>query len=104
MFIIESGFIFLIVGLSLLSGLGSFFQGRREGRLEGFWDFVSEATLAVIVGLVVGYICEANEFERLSTCALVLVLSNNGSDTLMALRGGFLSRLNQLFSFGGKHK
>ncbi|MCG6387484.1 hypothetical protein [Vibrio fluvialis] len=104
MFVIESGFASLVLALSFLSGIGSFLQGRREGRLNGFFDLMAEVTLASIVGLVVAYLGETQGLDRGYTCAFVLVLSNNGSDTLLALRKNVVGRLNSLLSFGGKLK
>lgn len=104
MFIIEGGFVFLVVLLSLLSGVGSFLQGKREGRLTNALDLLSEVVLALIVGLIVAYVGEANNIERGYTCALVLVLSNNGSDTLNSLRKMTFNRLSQVFNLGGKGK
>lgn len=104
MFVIESGFVSLVLALSFLSGIGSFLQGRREGRLNGLFDLLAEMTLASIVGLIVAYLGETQGLERGYTCAFVLVLSNNGSDTLLAVRKNVVERINDLFSFGGKLK
>lgn len=89
--------------LSLLSGIGSYFHGRRTERLKRGWiDFLAEVTLALVVGLVVTYLCEAAEADRLITMALVLILSNNGAESCHVLREGALKRLSLIFNGGEK--
>lgn len=101
-FFIEPSFVFLVAALSVLCGLGTYLQGRREGRLSGFLDLFAEITLAVIVGLTVAYIGETQNIAKGYTCAAVLILSNNGSDTINAIRSELIKRLSVVMTTGGK--
>lgn len=89
--------------LALFSGMGSYFQGVRTTRIKGgFLDFMAEIILAVVVGLIVAYLCESQLIDRRITCALVLIFSNNGADTITKIRSLATSKLASIFNFGGK--
>ncbi|UTM60486.1 hypothetical protein L4174_023765 (plasmid) [Photobacterium sp. CCB-ST2H9] len=45
-------------------------------------DFSAEITLALVAGLVTGFIGESQEINTSINCALVLLASNNGADSL----------------------
>ena len=78
--------------LSLLGGLGSYLHGCREGRFDRSWiNAFTEIVLALVVGLVVMYLGDWQGWPKGLTCVLILVLSNNGGDTL-ALAKGWISR------------
>ncbi|QFT40134.1 MULTISPECIES: phage holin family protein [unclassified Vibrio] len=98
-------FTFSVLALSALSGIGSYLQGRREARLKGgFMDLITEITLALVVGLIVAYVLESHGMERGYTCALVLVASNNGADSLAAIRQLAIKGLAKFFNSGGTSK
>lgn len=88
--------------LSVLSGVGSYLHGRRTGRLKRGWiDFAAEITLALVVGLIVTYLCEVAEMDRRITMAIVLILSNNGAETYTKLRQAALDRMSLIINGGG---
>ncbi len=88
------GFMSLVAILSVLSGIGSYLQGHREGRLRnGLIDLLTEVIFALIAGLATGYVSEAYEVKRGFTCALVLILSNNATETLGQLKMVLLNRV-----------
>lgn len=104
-FVLEQSFALSVLALSILSGVGSYLQGKRLDRLKGgLIDLLTEITLALVVGLVVAYVCESRGVERNLTCALVLILSNNGADSLFLLRQFAIDRLSKLFNMGGPSK
>lgn len=104
-FELEQSFAISVLALSFLSGMGSFLHGKRVSRLNGgFMDLITEITLAIVVGLVVAYMCESEEVDRNITCALVLILSNNGADSLAFLRQSASDGLTRLFNIGGQGK
>lgn len=104
--LLNDGFMPLVLALSILSGAGSFLQGRREERLGGtLVDLITEVVLALIVGLATAYVSEAYEIKRGITCALVLVLSNNASDTLVWFKKLTFNKISKgLGTDGGKGK
>lgn len=104
MLVIDIGFTALVLALSFFSGFGSFLQGKRAGRYNGYFDLLAELVLAAIVGLIVAYIGETQGIDRGYTCAAVLILSNNGSDTLLALKKHVIERFSGALTFGGKTK
>lgn len=98
--VLDEGFLALVIALSVLSGVGTFLQGKRDKRLTGgLIDFFTEITLAVVVGLTIAHIGEGQNLDRSFTCALVLILSNNGADTLEGMRKIVSSNLNKFLRF-----
>lgn len=74
--------------LSLLGGLGSYLHGCREGRFTRSWtNAITEIVLALVVGFVVMFCGVWQGWPPALTCVLILVLSNNGGDTLIWLKG-----------------
>ena len=103
--VLDEDFLVLVIALSIFSGIGSFLHGKREERLKGgAIDFFTEITLAVVVGLVVAYIGEGQNLERTFTCALVLVLSNNGADAIEIIRKIVRNHLKILLKFNSGEK
>ncbi len=104
-FLIGDNFIASVLALSALSGVGSYLQGRRDNRLTGgLIDAITEVVLALVVGLAVAYLLESYEVKRGYTCAIVLVASNNGADTLSACKSLVMQGLERFFNYGGKGK
>lgn len=69
--------------LSLLGGLGSYLHGAREGRFARSWiNALTEIVLALVVGLCVMYLGVWQGWPQALTSVVILVLSNNGGDTL----------------------
>lgn len=98
-------FAFSVLALSILSGVGSYLQGIREQRLAGgFQDFLTELTLALVVGLIVAYMCESEGVEAGYTSAFVLIASNNGADSINFIRKLASQTLAKFFNTGGQSK
>lgn len=73
----------IVTALSALSGVGSYLHGRREGRLKGgFFDCLTEITLAIVAGLVIAFLGDAYKINPSITFACALVASNNGAEFL----------------------
>ncbi|MCG3884180.1 hypothetical protein I3271_05720 [Photobacterium leiognathi] len=69
--------------LSILSGVGSFLHGRREGRLKGGgFDCITEMVLSLVSGFVVAFFGNAYSIHPSITCALSLLAANNGAEFL----------------------
>lgn len=95
------------VVLSVLSGVGVFLMGIREGRIKGtFLDFFTETLIAVTAGLMAFYVGRHNHFDEPIIYFSVLLSSNNGNEVItMAKRintDAIGKLLVQLFSKGGK--
>lgn len=96
--VITMEFALLVSALSVLSGIGSYLQGVRENRLKGrFLDFFTEVTLALVVGLATAYTGHSMKLNEAMTCALVLIFSNNGADTVALLKKIFKQLLAHRF-------
>ncbi len=99
------GFMLLVTILSILSGFGSYLQGCREGRLsKTAFDLLTEITFALIVGLATGYVSEAHQVRRGVTCAIVLILSNNATDTLGQFKKAIINRLANFPNSGDRDR
>lgn len=73
----------LFCALSALSGLGSYLQGVRSKRItHGCLNFTTEVVTALIAGMIVAFAGHSFEVNEALTCAVVLVMSNNGADTV----------------------
>ena len=71
------------IALSFLSGLASYLQGSRDGRMKrGFLSLLTELTLSIATGLCVMYIGIWKESPPALTCALILILTLNGGDSI----------------------
>ena len=69
--------------LSVLSGIGSYLHGRREGRLVGGWfDCCTEIVLSILAGFVVAFVGDAYKIHPSITCACALLAANNGTEFL----------------------
>lgn len=97
----------LAVALSLISGIGVYLLGRREGRLRGgFWDLLTEIFLALTAGLMAFYIGKYQQWSDSVTSLSILLASNNSTEVLnMAKRinmEALGNGLTKFFSKGGK--
>lgn len=95
------------VVLSMLSGIGVFLMGLREGRIKGtVLDFFTETLIAVTAGLMAFYVGRHQHFDDSIIYFSVLLSSNNGAEVIhMAKRINMDSMgkvLIQLFSRGSK--
>lgn len=95
------------VALSILSGIGVFLMGIREGRIKGtVLDFFTETFIAVTAGLMAFYVGKHNHLDQPIIYFSVLLSSNNGNEIIhMAKRlntEAIGKVLVQLFSKGGK--
>ncbi|MDW2187564.1 hypothetical protein R7Z80_17040 [Vibrio sp. 1733] len=103
--VVGESFAISVLALSVLSGVGSYLQGIREQRLAGgFLNFLTELTLALVVGLIVAYLCESEGVEAGYTSALVLIASNNGADSINFIRKLASQMLARFFNTGGQGK
>ncbi len=84
------------VTLAIIGGLGSFMQGCRNGDLKRtFFNFFTELILAVIAGLAILNLGQWQEWQPGLINALILILTNNGGDTLAtakAMLANFIKR------------
>ncbi|WP_318491891.1 hypothetical protein [Photobacterium leiognathi] len=93
----------LVVGLSLVGGIGSYLQAVRDNKLAGgLLSFLTEITLSIIVGLSIAYIGHAYEWNPAIVCALALILSNNAADTISFIKTLMKDFVSKKFSKGGK--
>ena len=100
--IIGRSFGLLVFVLSMLSGFGSYLHNFRRKKHHGIVDFLAEIILALVVGLTVAYICEYHKIDRAYTCAIVLILSNNASDTMNFIKTVAMTTIGGLAKLGGK--
>jgi hypothetical protein len=101
--VLNKEFLVVVIAFSLLSGVGAYFQGSREERHKGSYiDFFAESILAVVAGLVAAYSGESLELHRGLTLAIVLIVSNNGSDVLEVLKSTAINRVKSMLKSGGK--
>lgn len=88
----------LFSALSILSGVGSYLQGVREKRLAGgSRDFLTEIILALIAGLAFAYLGHSQEWNEAMTCFLVLMVSNNGAETIAIIRKALKQSIQKRF-------
>ncbi|CAH0543092.1 phage holin family protein [Vibrio marisflavi] len=91
-------FVYAVIGFAILSGVGTFLNRKREGQIKGgFVDFLTEVVLALVVGISVACVADSWDVERGVTCAAVLVLSNNGAESLVSIRKIVINQLRKLF-------
>ncbi|WP_254446390.1 holin [Pantoea sp. CCBC3-3-1] len=95
------------VVLSLLSGIGVYLQGIREGRIKGtVLDFFTESSIAVTAGLMAYYVGRHQHFDESIIYFSVLLSSNNGNEVVhiaKRINSDAIGKvLLQLFSKGGK--
>lgn len=88
---------------SLLAGLGSYLQGIRDGRINrGFLNLITEMTTALVVGFIVMYVGEWAGLANPLIYVLVLVFSNNSSETLTFFKELAKSIVSSKFKVQGK--
>ncbi len=84
--------------LSVVSGAGNFFQGRREGRNKaGLSDFAAETIKAVTAGLSGLYLGTWRELPEAAMFLVVLLAANNSNEVLSFGREQVLERVKLLF-------
>lgn len=77
----------LFIVLSLLSGVGGYLQNVRHKTYENSTlHFFAELSMALVSGLFVAFIGIYKSWNPALTCALVLVASNNGADTVAFIK------------------
>ena len=73
----------IVILLSITGGTGSFMQGCRSGNFEGsFFNFSTEIILSLTTGLCLYFLGTWLELTPALINSLVLLLTNNGGDTL----------------------
>lgn len=78
--------------LALVGGVGSYLQGCRDKRIErGFFSASTEISLALTAGLAMMYLGLWREFHPAMTNFLILILTNNGGDSISKLKGMLLT-------------
>ncbi len=84
--------------LSLLSGFGAYLERVRSGDMShSLVLFLAEIITAVMAGLIVAFIFESQNHNRLLMYATVLVASNNGSELINSVKTAVFSRMKILF-------
>lgn len=89
MFHLSAGFsqVAVALALSVLSGVGVYLHGRREGRLRGgMVDFITEIIIAATAGLMAFYIGQYQHLDKSIIYFSVLLASNNGQEVLGAVK------------------
>ncbi|WP_413113359.1 hypothetical protein [Thaumasiovibrio sp. DFM-14] len=86
----------LLALLSIISGLGSYFQGIRDKRInKGIIGFLAEISLSMCVGVTVGMIGHAFDANPAFTCAGVMILSNNSQETMHTAKQSLFALVGQ---------
>lgn len=100
----ELSHVAVVLSLSLLSGLGSFLHGRREGRLNAqglrglIFDLLTEMIIAVIAGLIAFYVGQYRQYDKPIIYLSVLLASNNGQEMLSAIKRVNMDAIIQIIS------
>lgn len=91
----------IAVALAIVGGLGSFLQGCRNGELKRtFFNLLTELILAVIAGLAILNLGVWQNWQPALTNSLILILTNNGGDTLATAKTLLAKALKRKFNLG----
>jgi hypothetical protein len=94
----------IAVTLALIGGVGSFLQSCRTGEGERtLFNFMTEIVLAIITGLALLYLGTWLKWEPALINTLVLLLTNNSSDTLIRGKLLLFSVLKHKLNSGNKN-
>lgn len=78
----------LVTALSFISGVASYLQGRRDGRLRGgALDMASELLTALVAGWSILFLGLWKAWPESLLCLCVIAAANNGSVVMSGLRG-----------------
>lgn len=95
--IITADFISALL-LSLLGGIGSYLHGYRNNDFKhSFLNLFTELVLATTTGLAIMYIGQWKELSPALVSVLILMLTNNGSESILLLRGIFTKTIQKIF-------
>ncbi|NEG94054.1 holin [Leclercia adecarboxylata] len=100
----ELSHVAVVLLLSVLSGIGAFLHGRREGRLTGtsfkglLLDFMTEIIIAVIAGLIAFYIGQIRQLDKPLIYLSVLLASNNGQEMISTIKRLNMDTIVQVIS------
>ena len=93
----------IAVMLAVIGGTGSFLQACRTGDLKGsLFNFVTEIVLSVTTGLAVLYLGSWQDWKPALTNSLILILANNGGDTLATAKSLLARALKNKLNLGDK--
>lgn len=85
----------LVTALSFFSGVASYLQGRRDGRLNGGWlDLCAELAAAPVAGWSALFLGLWRDWPEPFVCLCVIVAAHNSSFVLYSLRQWVLSLFN----------
>lgn len=77
----------LVTALSFISGVASYLQGRRDGRLRGgALDLAAELFTALVAGWSVMFLGLWKGWPEPLVCLCVIAAANNGSAVMTLLR------------------
>lgn len=84
-----------VLALSILAGVASYLQGRRENRFpSGVLQLSGEITSAVVAGGSTLFLGTWLEYPEALTCLLALVAASNGKEYMILLKQGLAKRFN----------
>lgn len=87
----------LVTALSLISGVASYLQGRRDGRLKaGQLDLWAELLTAPVAGWSALFLGLWQSWPEPLVCLCVIASAHNGSLVMSIILGGLLSKINKL--------
>lgn len=85
---------------SVISGIGVFLQGVREGRVKKtFFDFLTEVLTAFIGGSLAFYLAQSKGVEDSLMIFCVIAASNNGRDVIVSAKDKMLSVWSSIIEF-----
>jgi len=91
--------------LSIVGGLGSYLQRVRNEELQkSIFNFITELVLSIITGLAVLYVGQWQVWEPALINALILILTNNGSETITTAKAYLSSFIRSKFNINGEQK
>lgn len=96
----EIDMLLLAAFFTVISGIGVYLQGVREGKLKkSGWDFFTEIVTAFIGGALAFYFAQSQKVEESLMIFCVIAASNNGRDIIISSKDKLLSIWSTLIEF-----
>lgn len=96
----------IVAAISLLCGIASWMQGRREGRNESVWDLGGELLNSLVAGAIAFCGGKYEEFNQYCILLAVLMAANNATEVRQKcrdlVRGIEISKIMALLGKGKK--